>query len=170
LSVPAAPQRPAAARAIVEHLRQRVRWGVHLAPYQTGRLVVIDGDPDHPLLDEMLLARHPHASALGKLLLADQADRRTAVRGLRQLTANTIIDAGHLDAELERCRQDRLARQCGELHPDRGCLAVPIHDVADGTLIAGLALSGPPDRVAGPNTELLERLREHANQLAPLLA
>lgn len=114
---------------------------------------MLDGDPDHPPHDETLLARYPHASALGKLLLADQADWRVVVRGLRQLTTHTIIDADRLDAELARCRQDRLARQCGELRPDRGCLAVPIHDVTDGTLIAGLALSGPPDRVAEPNAE-----------------
>lgn len=170
LSVPAPERLPAAARAVVDHLRQQVRWGVHLASYRTGRLVLLDRDPDHPPQDEALLVRYPHASALGKLFLAGQPDWRTAVRGLRQLTTNTINDADRLDAELARCRQERLARQCGELHPDRGCLAVPIHNVADGTLVAGLALSGPPDRVAGPNTELLGRLREHASQLAPLLA
>ncbi|HEY3471236.1 MAG TPA: IclR family transcriptional regulator C-terminal domain-containing protein [Amycolatopsis sp.] len=170
LSVPVTTRPPAAARAIVGHLRQQVRWGVHLASFRTGRIVLLDGDPDHPPHDEALLARYPHASALGKLLLADQADWRAAVRGLRQLTAHTVIDADRLDAELARCREDRLARQCGELHADRGCLAVPIHDVTDGTLVAGLALSGPPDRVAEPNTELLDRLREHAAQLAPLLA
>ncbi|NBH08533.1 IclR family transcriptional regulator C-terminal domain-containing protein, partial [Amycolatopsis sp. SID8362] len=133
-------------------------------------LVLLDGDPDHPPHDEALLARYPHASALGKLLLADRPDWRATARGLRQLTASTIIDPDHLDAELAQCREERLARQCGELHPDRGCLAVPIHDVTDGTLVAGLALSGPPDRVAGPNTELVAELREHAHQLAPLLA
>ncbi len=143
---------------------------MHLASYRTGRLVLLDSDPDHPPHEEALLARYPHASALGKLFLADQADWRTAVRVLRQLTPNTVVDADRLDAELARCRQEQLARQRGELHPDRGCLAVPIHSVTDGTLVAGLALSGPPDRIAGPNTELLGQLREHAHQLAPLLA
>ncbi|TNC24938.1 IclR family transcriptional regulator [Amycolatopsis alkalitolerans] len=170
LSIPAAARPPAAARAVVDHLRQRVRWGVHLASYRTGRLVLLDTDPDHPPHDEALLARYPHASALGKLFLAGQPDWRATVRGLRQLTAQTVIDADRLDAELARCRADWLARQCGELHPARGCLAVPIHDVTEGTLIAGLALSGPPDRVAGPNPELVGQLREHASQLAPLLA
>lgn len=170
LAVPVTASPPAAARAIVDHLRRRVRWGVHLASYRTGRLVLLDGDPDHPPSDETLLARYPHASALGKLLLADQPDWRAAVRDLRQLTSHTVTDVDRLDAELAHCREAELARQCGELHPDRGCLAVPIHDVTDGKLIAGLAISGPPDRVAGTNTELIGHLREHANQLAPLLA
>lgn len=166
-----APGRPpAAARAIVEHLRRRVRWGVHLASYQAGRLVLLDGDPDHPPSDEVLLARYPHASALGRLLLADQGDWRDSGRGLRQLTANTVIDGDRFDAELEEVRRNQLARQCGELHPDRGCLAVPIHDVTDGTLVGGLAVSGPPELIAGSNTELIECLREHAGRLAPLVA
>ena len=35
---------------------------------------------------------------------------------------------------------------------------------------AGLALAGPPQRVAEPNDELVALLREHAERLSPLLA
>ncbi len=58
----------------------------------------------------------------------------------------------------------------GELRPDRGCLAVPVRSPGGGTLVAGLALAGPPHRVAEPNDELVALLREHAERLSPLLA
>lgn len=63
-----------------------------------------------------------------------------------------------------------LARQCGELRADKGCLAVPVHDPETGGLVAGLALCGPAHRVAEPNEALVGLLREHADRLVPLLA
>ncbi|MGH3449131.1 MAG: IclR family transcriptional regulator [Haloechinothrix sp.] len=170
LSVPLPCRPPAAARAVVEHLRQRVRWGVHVASYRTGHIELVDTDPDHPPTEEAILARCPHASAVGKLLLAEQADWRALVRELRQFTANTIVDTARLDHELARVATSGVARQCGELRPDRGCIAVPIRDEAGGELVAALMVSGPPDRVAEPNTELIGLMKDHAGKLAPLLA
>lgn len=170
LSLPLPCRPPAAARAIVDHLRQLVRWGVHLASYRSGRVELVDADPDHPPTDAALLARCPHASAIGKLLLAEQPDWRALVRELRPLTAHTVVDRARLGAQLAEVAATGLARQCGELRPDRGCLAVPIRDEADGVLVAALTVSGPPERVAEPNTELVALMREHATKLAPLLA
>ncbi|GHE85420.1 hypothetical protein GCM10017786_16790 [Amycolatopsis deserti] len=170
LAMPVTVRPPAAARAIVEHLRQRVRWGVHLASYRTGRLTLVDPDPDHPPSDGALLARYPHVSALGKLLLAEQADWRAVVRELRSFTERTIVDADRLDAELAEVARSGMARQCGELLERKGCLAVAIRDVVTGELVAGLAVSGPAERVAEPNAELVALVRDHAGQLAPLLA
>ncbi len=168
LPVPSAP--PTAARAVVEHLRSRVRWGVHLASFATGQVVVVDPDPDHPPSDDAVLARYPHASAAGKLLLAEQPDWRALARDLRRLTEHTVAGASDLDRQLDVVARTALARQCGELRPDRGCLAVPVRSPGDGTLVAGLALCGPADRVAEPNEDLVALLREHADRLAPLLA
>lgn len=141
LSVPEVPRPSTAAKAIVAHLRTRVRWGVHLASYAAGHVTMVDPDPDHPPSPAHVLAMHPELSALGKLLLAE-----------------------------ERGSELSLARQCGELHPALGCLAVPIRAPGDSSLVAGLALSGPANRVAEPNTELVSLLEEHAARLAPLLA
>jgi DNA-binding IclR family transcriptional regulator len=168
--VPAAPP-PAAARSVVEHLRGKVRWAVQLASLRTAQVVLIDVDPDHPPPDAALLARYPHASALGKLLLAEQPDWRAVARDLRELTEHTVTEASVLSRQLEQVASTGLARQCGELRPDRGCLAVPVRDVVDGSLVAGLALSGPAARVAAePHDDLVDLLREHAERLAPLLA
>ncbi|MEU8827147.1 IclR family transcriptional regulator C-terminal domain-containing protein [Streptomyces sp. NPDC048636] len=173
LCVPVAPPLPTAARAVLDHLREVIRWGVHLADLTTGRIVLTDPDPDHPPSEEALLARHPHASALGKLLLAEEAGDGEFAAHLpepHRFTRHTITDPAGLTAELKEVAAAQLARQCGELRPDRGCLAVPVRHPATGALVAGLALAGPPARVAQPNGELIAVLREHADRLAPLLA
>lgn len=170
LALPVAPTPPAAARAVVEHLRGMVRWGVHLASFRTGQVLVVDRDEDHPPSDDAVLARHPHASALGRLLLADQPQWRAVARDLRPLTEHTVTDPAELDRCLQLVEESGVARQSGEVRADRGCIAVPVRDPASGELVAGLALCGPAARVAEPNDELLRLLREHADRLVPLLA
>ncbi|WP_405767702.1 IclR family transcriptional regulator [Streptomyces sp. NBC_01538] len=171
LSVPQVPRPCTAARAVVTELRHQVRWGVHLATFTTGRLAIADPDPDHPPTEEALLARYPHVSSLGKLLLADQpAAHRADARELRRFTPHTITEQAGLDRELSAVSDTAVARQRGELRPDRGCLAVPVRSPATGVLIAGLALCGPPDRIDEPNTGLIALLHDHAARLAPLLS
>ncbi|MGQ0573042.1 MAG: IclR family transcriptional regulator [Pseudonocardia sp.] len=170
LAVPVGPAVCTAARGVLAHLRGRVRWGVHLASYHTGQVVLVDRDPDHPPSDDALLARYPHASALGLLLLAEQPDWRALARDLRGLTEHTVTAAAEVDRALTTVTRDELARQSGQVRPDRGCLAVPVRHPGDGTLVAGLALCGPATRVAEPNEDLVALLREHADRLAPLLA
>jgi len=132
-------------------------------------VVLVDPDPDHPPSDGVLLARYPHASALGKLLLADQPDWRAVARDLRELTERTVTAPSALSRQLAEVAATGLARQCGELRVDRGCLAVPVRSPADGKLLAGLALCASAERVAEPNPDLVDLLREHAERLAPLL-
>lgn len=170
LSLPQVHEPCAAARAVVTALRRRVRWGVHLAAYTGGRLTLTDPDPDHPPTDGALLARHPHASSLGKLLLADQPTRRVGAHELRHLTEHTITDTARLARELAAISDTGVASQLGELRPDRGCLAVAIRNPATSVLVAGLALCAPPDRIQKLGTDLLPVLRDHADQLTPLLS
>ncbi len=170
LALPVVPRPPAAARGVVEHLRGMVRWGVHLASFRTGQVILVDPDPDHPPTEAAVLARNPHASALGQLLLADQADWRALTRDLRGLTEYTLTDPAELDDRLGGIAAAGLARQCGEVRGDKGCLAVPVRDGSSGALVAGLALCGPFHRVAEPNEKLVRLLTEHAARLVPLLA
>jgi DNA-binding IclR family transcriptional regulator len=169
LAVPIVPSPSTAARAVVAHLRGRVRWGVHLASYAGGQVSLVDADPDHPSSQPHLLARHPHVSALGKLLLAETPDRPVE-GGLRRFTEHTVSDPARLLVQLREVASTGLARQSGELYVERGCLAVPVRSPVDGSLVAGLALSGPAHRVAEPNTALVDLLRAHAERLSPLLA
>jgi len=167
LALPMVTAPPTAARAVVEHLRGMVRWGVHLASFRTGQVVVVDPDPDHPPSDGALLARYPQVSALGRLLLAEQPDWHALVREERAFTEHTTRAA---DLDLAEVSARGMARQCGELRADRGCLAVPVRAPGDASLVAGLAIAGPPHRIAEPNEEILALLKDPAERLAPLLA
>jgi DNA-binding IclR family transcriptional regulator len=93
-----------------------------------------------------------------------------AVREFRSFTACTVRHESDLDDLLKQVAHDGVARQCAEFREDRGCLAVPIRAPGGGRLVAGLAVAGPPDRIAEPNEELLRIMRKHAEHLAPLLA
>jgi DNA-binding IclR family transcriptional regulator len=169
LTLRAHPAPSSAARAVVGHLRGMTRWAVHLASFTARQIVLIDVDPDHPAPDASMLGRHPHAFALGRLLLADQTNWHTVVRDLRAFTARTVVSEPELDELLRRVASDGVARQCGEFRDDRGCIAVPIRSPLDGRLVAGLAVAGPPERIAEPNLDLVRAVRDHAERLGPLL-
>jgi DNA-binding IclR family transcriptional regulator len=164
---PAPLTAPTAARAVMHRLRERVRWGAHLVAFDRHRLLFLDPDPDHPPTDADELSRHLHASGLGRLLLAEG---ELPDAPLTRLTPHTVVDRDALGATLAEVRRTGLARQCGEFHAALGCLAVAIRAPGDRRLVAGLALTGPADRVAAPNTELIALLRDHVGELAPLLA
>ncbi|MCE3554421.1 helix-turn-helix domain-containing protein [Pseudonocardia sp. RS11V-5] len=170
LALPAATTLTTAARAVVDHMRGQTRWGVHVASYAAEQISLVDPDPDHPAPDAGALARFPYAFALGRLLLAEQADWRALVRDVRPFTARTVTSEPELDRTLKAVARDGLARQCGEFREDRGCIAVPIRGPRDGRLVAGIALAGPTARIAEPNEEIIAVLRDHAARLAPLLA
>jgi DNA-binding IclR family transcriptional regulator len=165
---PAPVSAPTAARDVMRRLRERVRWGAHLVAYDRHRFRFVDPDPDHPPTDADELARHPHANGLGRLLLAEHDELPDGP--LARLTPRTVVDRDELKAALVEVARTGLARQCGEFRAALGCLAVAVRAPGDRRLVAGLALTGPADRVAAPNTELIELLREHAAELAPLLA
>ncbi|MCF2527929.1 helix-turn-helix domain-containing protein [Yinghuangia soli] len=153
LAVAALPPRPPlAARRCVTRLRGRTRWGVHLAVFVGDRICVVDPDPDHPPTDDRVLTARPQDSALGRLLLAERDDPRLAAADLARYVARGRIE------------------QHGGTRPDRACLAVPIRDPVGGALVAGLAVSAPPERLAVPDPVLVHELDMCAAELAPLLA
>ena len=165
---PAPLSTPTAARAVMHRLRERVRWGAHLVAFDRHRLRFLDADPDHPPTDADEISRHLHATGLGRLLLAEHDDVPDGP--LAKLTPRTVVDRDELKAALAEVRRTDLARQCGEFHAALGCLAVPVRAPGDRRLVAGLALTGPAERVAAPNTELIDLLHTHATELGPLLA
>ena len=114
---------PTAARSVMERLRSRVRWGAHLAGFVGHRIVFLDADPDHPPSDPEELSRHPHASALGRLLLAEH-EEHLPHGALARLTPDTVVDLTELRLRLAEVAETGIARQCGEFRSDYGCLAV----------------------------------------------
>ncbi|MBM3716973.1 helix-turn-helix domain-containing protein [Microbacterium sp. HMH0099] len=151
-AVAAPPARlSSAARSVMDEVRRAVRGGVHVVLYVDGRVVVLDADPDFPLSDHGRLAREPARYALGRLLLVDDA------RATGEVAEAARADVARWGA----------TRQCGEIAPTTGCLAVPLRDDAGG-LAGALGFSGARHRVDEP-AGVLAALRPAAAALGPLI-
>src|SRR5690606_37772332 len=97
---------------VVDELRTHVRVGIFGASYPHGRVRFVDRDPDHDLPDEGTIRMHLHASAIGKLLLAQRPE--LAPEALRPVTARTITHPDTLAAELGAIRETGVAREVDE--------------------------------------------------------
>lgn len=93
----------------------------------------------------------PHATALGKVLLAFDAELAAAVRGddLPSLTRRTIVDRVALNRALTAVRHAGWAGETEEFRPGEAGIAAPIR--AHGGLVVGaIGISGPVDRLCDP--------------------
>ena len=146
--------------AIVEELRARVRFGIYAVAYTGDRARLVDRDPDHELISENALVTHLHASAAGKLLLA-QHPELAGVRPLRPLTARTITEPELLAAELTAVREAGMAREVDETRLGRSALAVPVRDRRGG-LIGCLVAIGRTGRIRVDDDHLADLLHSYA--------
>lgn len=109
-----------------------------------------------------------HASATGKLLLAELDDEqiKAATGGeLARLTACTITDYDALKRDLALTRERGWALTDEELEDGVISVAVPIRDSA-GSLMAALTFVGPVHRIdTDKRTELTDRLLAGANRV-----
>ncbi len=91
-----------------------------------------------------------HLTSVGKLFLAHEDPQRVrayaARTGLSGHTRNSITDLPRLERELALVRQNGLARDDEELELGVRCMAASIFD-DQGTLVAGLSVSAPADRL-----------------------
>mgnify|MGYP001082416453 CR=1 FL=1 len=147
--VTAPPARlPAAARALLADARRAVRGGVHVVLFLDGRVVVLDADPDFPLSDADRLVREPARYALGRMLLV----------------AEGRVPDGAIAADVRRFG---VTRQCGEILPTTGCLALPLRDDR-GVTVGAVGFSGARHRVDDPS-EVIGALEPAVRALAPLV-
>lgn len=169
ITAAAPPTVPTAARRLIEEFRSGNRFAVHLIMFRSASLRIADGDPDYPLQSTFNLLRYPHASAAGKLMLAQLDDlASTLPRGpLMKLAPNTITDRRQLNVALEEIRTKGEATEISELEEASSRLALPVR-LPNGSVGAALCLSAPAERFT--------TLREHADaardvstRLAPLL-
>jgi DNA-binding IclR family transcriptional regulator len=107
-----------------------------------------------------------HASAAGKLLLAELDDRAAAawIRRVRpsRLTARTIAAPAALAAEIAAVRDRGWAEIDGESEPGLASVAVPVRDAA-GSLVGMIGYSGPSERL--DRTALVAPLQQAASTL-----
>jgi DNA-binding IclR family transcriptional regulator len=111
----------------------------------------------------------PHATAFGKILLADlsteERDTYLARHGLRALTANTITERPALEVELDGIARSGLAWEREEFLPGWGCAAVPVRG-GDSALLGAVAVSAQPRRFVGGEDRLVARLRQVASRVS----
>jgi DNA-binding IclR family transcriptional regulator len=153
-----APTVCTAAREVLAELRLSVRFGVHLFYFTNTAVRAADLDTEFPPpVHESVLNRNLHASAAGKLLLAEKQD-----------VAGFVPVSEGLLRQLDVVRQNGFATQTGELREDCACIAVPVR-APGGALVAALAMSGRVEQ-----DQLLAKqvptLAEYAKRLSPLLA
>ncbi|RBO88324.1 IclR family transcriptional regulator [Nocardia puris] len=147
--------------AVLESLRGAVRYGVFLAAFTGDRVRFIDRDPDHDLPGAATMCDHPHASAIGKILLAHRGIARPP---LRRLTPRTITDAEVLRAELDGVRDTGIALEVDESRVGRSALAVAVHD-DDHRVTGALTVVGKTGRLPATDPTLTELVLEHARSL-----
>ncbi|PRB33270.1 IclR family transcriptional regulator [Arthrobacter sp. MYb23] len=169
ITAAAPPAVSTAARNVMERFRSGNRFAVHLIMYRNASLRIADEDPDYPLHAAFEMLRYPHASAAGKLMLAELGDSSGSVpmRPLSKLTEYTITDRSQLEAVLAEVRATKQASDVNELEEGSASLAFPI-TMPDGNLGAALCLFGPSARFP-TICEQQEAARELTMRMAPLL-
>jgi DNA-binding IclR family transcriptional regulator len=105
-----------------------------------------------------------HATALGKILLANDTYAPTALTKapLARFTRATITDAEELRRELGRVRERGWAADVEELVDGEASCAAPIEE-RGGITVGAIGISGPIERLCygkGPRAELISYVRE----------
>jgi DNA-binding IclR family transcriptional regulator len=153
-----APTVCTAAREVLTELRLSVRFGVHLFYFTNTAVRAADLDSEFPPpVDEGVLNKNLHASAVGRLLLAEKQD----LDGLVRVSDDLL-------RRLEAVREKGFATQTAELRADSACVAVPVRAPA-GALVAALAMSGRADQDL-LLAKQVPALTDYAARLSPLLA
>ncbi len=92
----------------------------------------------------------PHATALGKVLLAAEPDLAATVRHSRltSLTHRTLIDRTALTRTLTEVRRNGWAGEVEEFRPGEAGIAAPIR-ARGGLVVGAIGIAGPVDRLCG---------------------
>jgi DNA-binding IclR family transcriptional regulator len=156
-----------------DSLATRTREAVRIGTLHEGRVLIVHHvfRPDDSLQTLEVGSLLPaHATALGKVLLADHSYVATELskNGLEAFTAATITDAGRLQRELARVKAQGWAADIGELTPGQVSYAAPIVD-RRGLTVGAMGISGPPERLLAarqPRPDLLSYVREGARAVS----
>ncbi|WP_433756295.1 IclR family transcriptional regulator [Nocardia sp. CA-135398] len=108
-----------------------------------------------------------HATALGKVLLAYDAELAAAVRGaeLAPLTRRTIVDRAALTRALATVRQTGWAGETEEFRSGMAGIAAPIR-THGGLVVGAIGISGPVDRLCDPQLRHRPTLVGHVRDAA----
>lgn len=160
----------------ITRLHDDTGMAAYWAPLRGPELVlahVVDS-PRCPRIRAMRFGFHdvPHATAFGKILLAETDERGRddylARHGLRLLTPNTVTDRAQLDAELGEVGRRGVAWEHEEFVSGVACAAVPVRD-ARAALLGSVAVSAPPSWFPDEPHRIVAKLRQVAARVATVL-
>ena len=133
---------------VMRELALSTRASVHLAQVVGDRMLVVAKEPSPETIQVASRvggAVVPHASAIGKVLLAGlpEKDRAPFLKEpFARFTDRTIVEPRRLARALDDVRRVGFALESGEEHAGVGCIGVPVRGRAD-RWIAAISVSGP---------------------------
>ncbi|QLY30602.1 IclR family transcriptional regulator [Nocardia huaxiensis] len=113
----------------------------------------------------------PHATALGKVLLAYDSELAASTREdeLPALTHRTITDRAALNRALTEVRRTGWAGDTGEFRPDEAGIAAPVRG-RGGLVVGAIGITGPIDRLCDgqlrPRASLVGQVRDAAHAVS----
>jgi IclR family acetate operon transcriptional repressor len=168
---------PAPVRAVMHDLHTMVGAAAYLAVFRDVEIVVayVDDCADHPRPDPMRVGEPtaPHATAAGKVMLADLRPGRLAEligrTGMPRLGPLTVGDRRTLDRELMRIRSDGAAVEVEEYQAGVAGIAAPVHGPG-GDVTGALGVSVSRAEFAARRWELERVVRQAAVRAAAVTA
>ncbi len=138
------------ARPVMQELAEKYRETLHLAVLNDSRVVFLETiESKQPVRVELRSfgsRLYPHATAVGKVLLAyqpkEEVERIVQKEGLPGFTSNTITDAAELHRSLEKIRKQGYAYDLEELLPDLCGIGAPIFNYT-GHVVAAICMTVP---------------------------
>jgi IclR family KDG regulon transcriptional repressor len=166
----------ALARPFMERVRDETTETVQLAVldgFEALYIAKVDGEHMLRLDSSVGLRLLPHATGVGKILLADLPDERLIVwlaqHKLERYTPHTIMEPMKLMKELRRVRRKGYATDREERTVGAACLAVAIHNHT-GAVVAAMSVSAPAVRFGrNQRAAALQSLRVAAMDLSAAL-
>ncbi len=137
-----------AAGPVLRRLAGESRASAHLGVVAGEDMIVAakEASPETIQVASRLGGRvNPHASALGKVLLAGLAERELGLflrAPLQRFTERTMTDRRKLEAVLADVRRKGWVFEAGEEHAGVGCIGAPVRG-RGGRWIAAISASGP---------------------------
>ncbi|MBB5917573.1 DNA-binding IclR family transcriptional regulator [Nocardia transvalensis] len=108
----------------------------------------------------------PHATALGKVLLAYDADLAAQQRGaLTAVTYRSVVDRAALDKALAQVRQDGWAGQVEEFRSGVAGIAAPIRS-RGGLVVGAIGIAGRVERLCDARLRFRPKLVGHVRDAA----
>lgn len=163
----------ALATPMLETLTGDTGEAAHFAIRSGSEIVVIARTAGSGLLqmvDRAGAQRPAHATALGKVLMAELNDAQIrqflGKQPLRRYTAKTIVERDALLREIEEVRRTGVAYDDGEFDTEVRCVAVPVFDFA-GRVAGAIGISGAVWRLS---LQSLQSKSQQVRETAKLLS